>query len=179
MARVSLIAEQDHPELAVLIAHLTASRGGRLINLYRVLLGSPAIASAWLDFNSAVRFQTALDPVVREIAILRVAVLNGAEYQLRIHGADQALKAGLTAPQVAALADWQGSNLFTPLERAVLAYADAMTQLIDVPDATYNALGRYFNERQIIELTVLIGAYNMHTRVSRALRIDTEAAAKS
>jgi 4-carboxymuconolactone decarboxylase len=176
MARVSFIEEADHPELAGLIARFKAGRGGRFINLYRALLGSPTIAAAWFDFNTAVRFQTALDPVVREIAILRVAVLNGAEYQLRIHGADQALKAGMTAPQVAALAEWQGSDLFTPRERAVLAYADAMTQRIDVADAIYDELGRHFSQSQIIELTVLIGAYNMHTRVSRALRLEPEAA---
>ena len=73
MARVALITEQERPDLADLISHLKASRGGRFINLYRVLLGSPTIASAWLDFNTAVRFQTALDASVREIAILRVA----------------------------------------------------------------------------------------------------------
>ena len=176
MARVALVEEKDHPELAELIAHLKASRGGRLINLYRVLLHSPTIASAWLDFNSAVRFEIALDAGVREIAILRVAILNGAEYQVRIHGPAYALKAGLTAQQVAALVDWRSPDLFTPLQRAVLAYTDAMTQSIDVPDTTYNELGRYFNTRQIVELTVLIGAYNMHTRVSRALRLDVEAA---
>ena len=176
MARVSLIAEKDHPELAGLIARLKASRGGKFLNLYRVLLHSPAVAATWLDFNSAVRFGSALDAGVRELAILRVAIANGADYQVRIHAAVHAQEAGLTPRQVAALADWRGSDAFTLLQRAVLAYADAMTQQIDVPDAIYSELGRYFSERQIVELTVLVGAYNMHARVTRALRIDVEAA---
>jgi 4-carboxymuconolactone decarboxylase len=174
MARIPLIGETDRPELADTIAQLKAARGGKLINLYRLLLNSPTIASAWLAFNSAVRFQTALDAGVRELVILRVSLLNGANYQLRIHGgAEYAVKAGLSAEQVAALADRQQKlTVFTPLQRAVLAYVDAMTQTIEVPDGIYNEFARHFNSQQILELTVLAGAYNMHTRVTRALRLD-------
>ena len=49
-----------------------------------------------------------------------------------------------------------------------------MTTLIQVPDATFAALRPHFNEREIVELTVLIGTYNMHTRVVEALGIDPE-----
>jgi len=47
-----------------------------------------------------------------------------------------------------------------------------MTIDIQVPDAVQDELQRHFNERQIIELTVLIGTYNMHTRVFQALEIE-------
>lgn len=174
MARVPLIGENDRPELTETIAHLKASRGGRLINLYRVLLHSPTLALAWLQFNSAVRFQTGLSADLRELAILRVAILNGAEYQVRIHGPKYAREAGLSEERIAALGKWQASDLYTPSQRAMLAYADAMTQAIEVSDAAHSELARHFSERQVVELTVLIGAYNMHTRVSRALRIDAE-----
>ena len=49
-----------------------------------------------------------------------------------------------------------------------------MTRDIDVPDAVFAELRKHFNERQIVELTVLIGTYNMHTRVGQALQIDPE-----
>ena len=51
-----------------------------------------------------------------------------------------------------------------------------MTRDVEVPDAVYDEVARHFNERQIVELTVLIGAYNMNTRVLAALRIDPQAA---
>jgi AhpD family alkylhydroperoxidase len=179
MARIPLIGETDHPELSALIAHLKAARGGKLINLYRLLLNSPAIASAWLDFNSAVRFDTALDAGVRELIILRVSILNGADYQVRIHGAAYAGKAGLSGEQVAALANWRKNpDLFNPLQRAVLAYVDAMTKSIEVVDAIYDEFARHFNPQQILEVTVLTGAYNMHTRVARALQLDIEPGAQ-
>ena len=65
-------------------------------------------------------------------------------------------------------------RFFNARERAALAYADAMTRDVAVPDDVFAALRTHFNERQIVELTVLIGTYNMHTRVFTALQIDPE-----
>jgi AhpD family alkylhydroperoxidase len=172
MARVPLIGE-ERSDLALFIARVKTERG-RLINLYRVLMNSPAIAAGWLDFNSIVRYGTTLDAALREMIILRVSILNGAEYQARIHGASHALKAGLSAEQIAALGEWQDSALFTDAQRAALAWTDAMTRQIEVADALHDELKRHFSDQAIVEITVLAGAYNMHTRVARALRIEPE-----
>lgn len=172
MARVPLLGE-DHTPLAPFIARVKKARG-KLINLYRVLMNSPAVAEGWLDFNSIVRYNTSLDAALREIIILRVSILNGAEYQARIHGASHALHAGVTAEQIAALADWQPSALFTPAQRAALAWTDAMTRDIEVSDALHDELKRHYNDQAVVEISVLAGAYNMHTRVARALRIEPE-----
>jgi len=177
MARVPLIGE-ERSDLAPFIARVKAERG-RLINLYRVLMNSPPVAERWLDFNSAIRYTTSLDAALREMIILRVSILNGAEYQARIHGASHALQAGLSTAQIAALADWQPSTLFTPAQRAALAWTDAMTRDIEVPDALHAELRRHFDDRAVVEITVLAGAYNMHTRVARALRIEPETQGKA
>ena len=174
MARVPLIDETDSPR-AALIAKLKGARRGKLLNLYRVLLNSASIAEAWQAFNQAIRFNTTLDDQARELAILRVAQLNGADYQFQIHATQYAPACGLTPQQVAALDGSEHSSLFQPAHRALLAYADAMTVDIEVSDAVFNKLKQHYNDTQIVELTVLIGAYNMHTRVGRALRIDAEA----
>ena len=174
MARVPLIDEND-AALAALIAKLKGARRGKLLNLYRVLLNSPAITEAWQAFNTAIRFNTALDDQARELAILRVSQLNGADYQFQIHATKYAPEAGITPQQVAALDGSENSSLFQPAHRALLAYAGAMTTAIEVPDDVFYKLRRHYTDAQIVELTVLIGAYNMHTRVGRALRIDPEA----
>ena len=49
-----------------------------------------------------------------------------------------------------------------------------MTRQIDVPDDIFAAVRAHYNERQIVELTMLVGAYNMLTRVLKALQIDPE-----
>ena len=172
MARVPLIGE-ERSDLTPFIERVKAERG-KLINLYRVLMNSPAVAASWLDFNTVVRYKTSLDAALREMIILRVSLLNGAEYQAKIHGASHALHAGLTADQIAALSQWQDSTLFSPAQRAALAWTDAMTRQIDVPDALHDDLKQHFNDQAVTEITVLAGAYNMHTRVARALRIEPE-----
>jgi 4-carboxymuconolactone decarboxylase len=174
MARVSLIEETDHPELLDSIAKIKGARGGRLINIYRLMLHSPALASAWFDLNQAVRYGTQIDGQSRELAVIRVAILNEVEYVQRAHGPAYALKEGLTPEQVAAVANWQLSKLFSDRQRALLAYTDAMTRQIDVADAVFAEVRKHFSERQTVELTMLIGAYNMLTRFLKALQVDPE-----
>jgi alkylhydroperoxidase family enzyme len=174
MARVRLIDENDAVEHHELMRKIKGARGGRLINIYRLMMHSPSLASAWFDLNQAVRYSTEIDGQSREIAVIRVAVLNKVEYVLRAHGPAYALKEGLTPEQVEALADWRGSDLFSGKQRALLAYTDAMTREIDVPDAVFDQVRTHFTERQTVELTLLIGAYNMLTRFLKALRVDPE-----
>lgn len=179
MARVSLIDENDRTELTDLIERIRGARGGRLINIYRMMLHSPPLASAWFELNNAVRSATEIDGQSREIAIIRIAILNEVDYILRAHGPAYALKEGLTPEQVQALADWRPSALFDDKQRALLAYTDSMTRDIAVPNDVFEPLRRHFSERQIVELTMLVGAYNMHTRVLKALEIDPEGSTAS
>jgi alkylhydroperoxidase family enzyme len=174
MARVSLIDEDNRPELSGLIAKIRGARGGRLLNIYRMMLHSPAVASGWFELNQAVRFNTEVDGQSRELAVMRVAMLNGVDYIVEAHGSTYALKEGLTTGQVDALTEWSASGLFSHRQRALLAYVDAMTRQIHVPDEIFEAVRTHYNERQVVELTMLIGAYNMLTRVLKALEIDPE-----
>ena len=176
MARVPLIDEHATPDIAALVAKIRGARGGRLLNFYRALLHAPGLASAWLDFNNAVRFQTSLGDRARELVIMRVAALNGADYVFDVHRSRYAEPAGVTRAQVEALRDWRKSGLFGPEESALLAYVDAMTRDVAVPDAVFKGLQAHFSVRAVVELTVLVAAYNMHTRVLKALDIDPEPA---
>jgi 4-carboxymuconolactone decarboxylase len=174
MARISLIEDKDHPELTGLIGKIRAGRRGSLINVYKLLLHSPPLAAIWLDFVSAARFKTELDGRLREIVIVRVAHLNRTAYVFKQHVPQLSAPEGLTDDECAQLADWRAAKSFSARERAALAYTDAVTRDIDVPDDVFDALRPHFSERQIVELSVLIGLYNMHTRVFTALKIDPE-----
>lgn len=174
MARVPLIEETEHPELADSIAKIKGARGGRLINIYRLMLHSPTLANAWFELNQAVRYGTQIDGQSRELAVIRVALLNDVEYVQRAHGPAYALKEGLTPEQVAAVANWQSSKLFSDQQRALLAYTDAVTREINVPDVVFADVRKHFSERQTVEMTMLIGAYNMLTRFLKALQVDAE-----
>jgi alkylhydroperoxidase family enzyme len=174
MARISYIEEKDHAELAELIGKIRAGRRGALINVYKLLLHAPPLAAIWLDFVSAARFKTELDGRLREIVIIRVAHLNRTTYVFKQHVPELSAREGLSDAECAALADWRNAASFSARERAALAYTDAMTRDVAVPDAVFEALRPHFSEQQIVELSVLVGLYNMHTRVFTALGIDPE-----
>jgi alkylhydroperoxidase family enzyme len=177
MARVPLLREQDHPELAEAMAKYSAGRRGKLINIYRMLLNAPPLAESWFNHSNTVRWKTSIDGRLREIVIVRMGHLTRSAYVLRQHVPALALADGVTLDECDALADWRASKCFSERERAVLAYTDAMTRDITVPDAVFAEVKRHFNDREIVELTVLIGSYNMNARVLQALELDLEPAA--
>jgi len=173
VARVSLIKEGERPELSGLIGTIKAERGGRFPNLYRALLNSPSVAEGWLKFFTAVRQKAKLPGRYRELAILRVALLNGADYEYRAH-VPFALQEGVTQVQVDALPGWQVSGKFDDRERAVLAYTDCVTREIRAPDAVFAELRRHFDDRELVELTATVAGYNLVSRFLEAMQIDHE-----
>src|SRR5262249_31643416 len=162
MARISLIEEAEHPELAEVIGRIKAGRRGSLINVYKLLLHSPALAQTWFDHNGAVRWKTEITGRLREIIIIRIAHLNGVDYVLAQHVPGLALAEGLSLAECDALADWRSTGLFDARERAALEYAEAMTLSTAVPDAVFADVRQHFSNREIVELSVLIGTYIMH-----------------
>src|SRR5215467_9199830 len=75
MARVSLIQEREHPELAEMIARFRAGRRGKLINIYRMLLNAPPLAESWFNHSNTVRWKTTIPGRLREIVIIRMGQL--------------------------------------------------------------------------------------------------------
>ncbi len=169
MARIPY-ADDQNPEVAALAAQIRKERG-KMHNLYRMLLNSPPVARGWLNLLTAVRQQCKLAGRYRELAILLVAIINGAEYERAGH-VPHAKKEGVTDAQIDALSDWQNSRVFDEAERAVLAYTEAMTKEVHVSDAVFAAVTRYFNQREMTELTATIAAYNLVSRFLEALQID-------
>jgi alkylhydroperoxidase family enzyme len=172
MARIPYADEKD-PEVAALADQIRQERGGRVLNLYRMLLNSPPVASGWLNLLTAIRQKAVLSGKYRELAILRVAIINGADYEYRAH-IPFALKEGTSQAQVDALRDWTRSDRFDEIERAVLAYTDAMTEDVQVADKVFDAVSKHFDAREMTELTATIAAYNLVSRFLEALKVDTE-----
>ena len=82
---------------------------------------------------------------------------------------------GVTEPQLMALADFEGSDVFTELEKLVIRYAVAITQTpVDVPEALFNSLGRHFSSRQMVELTSAIAWENYRARFDHAFGIEAD-----
>ena len=171
MARIAYV-DQNAPDIAPLAGRITAERG-KVLNLYRMLLHSPPIAEGWLKLFTAIRQQGTLNGRIRELVILRIAVINRADYEFGQH-VPFALKEGITQPQIDALRDGETTAFDDPADRVALAYADSMTCDVHVPDAVFDALQPHFDERGIVELTATIAGYNLVSRFLEALQIDPE-----
>lgn len=176
MARIDDIDESAAGIDAELLQAMRARRGGELLNLDRQLLHSAPLARGWNSLLGALRSHTQLEGSLRELVILRVAVLNRAPYEFAQH-APVARATGLSPQQVDAVASWQDSALFDARSRAVLAYADAMTLQVQVPQPLFDALRAHLDDRGIVELTATVAAYNMVSRFLEALQVDIEASA--
>lgn len=156
-------------QLKPLVDQITKERG-KVLNLYRMLLHSPPVAKGWLGFLTAIRHQCNLDAKLRELVILRIAVLNRAEYEFAQH-APIALAEGASQQQVDALRG-DDFELFNNVEKAALAYTDSMTRDIDVPEELFDAVKAHLTDQEMVELTATIGAYNLVSRFLEAIKVD-------
>ena len=174
-------------------AQLSARRSPNpLLQLDLTLLHSPLVASGWSSFLGSIRTQTTLSADIRELCICRVAVLNGADYEWDHHVpilqeagvAERAVaeiknrKAwrGWTVEDVDSVAEEGGTQRddcggLNELQRAVLAYTDAMTIGVKVSDDIFTPLKRLIDDRHVVEITATVAAYNCVSRFLVALDV--------
>lgn len=113
-----------------------------------------------------------LDPVIREIGILRAAFATGSQFVFSQH-CKAGRRHGLAEEKIEAIPHWNVVDLWSPLERAVLAYTDAL--IYDrgrVPDGVFEALHAEMSDEDILELTYHICGYNTHAMMCKALRLE-------
>lgn len=169
--RVPLIQPGTRAELAEIEAAIRAEREGEIAILYQVLLNSPSIASGWEKMLTAVRNRTLVPANIRELVILRVAVLNRASFEFDAH-APHARRAGVSEEAIESVAHWNESmHLYSGDEQLALALTDEMTTRIEVPEDLISDLRERFDARTLVELVATVAAYNMVSRFLVALSI--------
>ncbi len=151
--------------------------GGKLLNLDRILLHSPAFAKGWNALFGTIRGQLTVPPKLREISIMAVGSLNQADYEWAQHE-KEFLAAGGSKEQLAALKNvataQNNEKLFTEAERATLALANEMTRSIKVSDATMKRIRKLLPVDQVVELVGTIAGYNMASRFLVATGVELE-----
>lgn len=118
------------------------------------------------------RFQNGpLSHTVIELVKTRASQINGCAYCLHMHTAD-ALKAGERPERLFLLDAWRESVMYTPQERAALAWTEALTKVAETgaPDADYDGLKEHFSPEEIVELTMLISTINAWNRIAIGFR---------
>jgi alkylhydroperoxidase family enzyme len=162
-------ADIERADIKPLAGQIAAERG-TVLDLYRMLLHSPPVAAGWLRYLTAIRHECELPGSLRELVIMRIAILNGASYESEQHAAI-ALGVGIAQGQLNDLPNWNQSERFSDLERSVLAYTDMLTHHVRVTSEVFEAVRKHCSDRIMVELTATIGAYNMVSRFLEALEI--------
>ena len=117
--------------------------------------------------------ETTLGPQLIELVKMRASQINGCAYCLDSHS--KALrKAGETEQRIYLLDAWHESPLYSPRERAALAWTDALTRISEThaPDDAYEEVRRHFDEKETVDLTTLIGMINLWNRLAISLRYE-------
>lgn len=113
-----------------------------------------------------------LSPKLRELGQIRAGWTVGSQFVFSQH-CKACRDVGFTDEQVAAIPAWQVADCWSPVERAVLAYTDALVlQHGRVPDAVFAALQAELSDEEILELTYVTSTYMMHAVMTRALRLE-------
>ncbi|WP_420753815.1 carboxymuconolactone decarboxylase family protein [Rhodococcus sp. O3] len=113
-----------------------------------------------------------LDPHLRELGQARAGYARGSQFVFSQH-CKQMRSLGMADEKIAAIPSWQISDLFSPLERAVLAYTDGLVHDGGrVPDEVFAVLQAELSDSEILELTYITCMYDMHATMCRALKLE-------
>ncbi|MFG2546462.1 carboxymuconolactone decarboxylase family protein [Streptomyces sp. NPDC048594] len=156
-----------------LLAGMRARRpGSELIGIDLVLLKSFPLATGWNGLLGRVRAEFDLSLEYRELVMLRVAVLNKADFEWGVHYPAY-LQAGGTDDKCEALKEPNAADsaLFNKEERALLTLTDQSTKQVEVDAEVIEELKRLFGEQQTVEAVATVAAYNMVSRFLVALAV--------
>jgi len=137
-------------------------------NPYKTLHGAYKAMSGLQDFVTS----SGLEPSLLELVKLRASQINGCAYCVDMHYRD-ARKNGESEERLALVAVWREAPVFTPRERAALAWTEAVTLIAGsgVPDRLFEETRQQFKDEELVKLTLAVVAINSWNRVSVAFAI--------
>lgn len=137
------------------------------LNFYAAV---PSLTQALLALNTAIE-ESGLERSLLHLVKLRASQINGCAYCVDMH-TREARKDGETEQRLYLTSAWHDSFLYTPRERAALAWTEALTRLGDhgPDDALFDATRGQFDEAEIVKLTALVTMINTWNRLSVAFR---------
>ena len=144
------------------------------LNIYRMLANSEAGLKGFIRMGNALLYRCELDPVLRELSIIRVGRLSRAAYEVFQHERI-AREVGVADDKIAALRDATiEAPAFTDHEKAVLRYTDDVVRNVRASDKTLKAVQAILTPGALVELTLTIGYYMMVCRFLESMGVDGE-----
>ncbi len=116
---------------------------------------------------------SSIEATIQHLVKLRASQINGCAFCIHMHATDLR-KMGESEMRLYMLDAWHESSLYSPRERAALAWTEALTRVADThaPDTDYDILKGAFSEAEQVQLTLMIGAINAWNRLAIGMRAD-------
>ncbi len=153
------------------------SRGSDPGHIHRTVANAPNLLRRFVALADELRNATQLDAKLRELALMTVGRLTGAEYEF-VHHWNISLRVGVRREQLEQLADYAASPVFNAEERAVMRYAEEATRNVRVSELTFDALRGFLDNRRIMEVVMNVAFYNSVVRVIVPCGVELEEGAK-
>lgn len=173
MARLPFAERASIPDDLVYVWDRNAAEGGVPANIFRTLANNPALWRSYLRLGNGLWTQCGLDIAMRELVILRTAILHHSLYEWHQH-VRIGRQAGLSDERIVALHHWRTSELFSEPERALLGYVDAVAASDHPSDDAHNELAKHFDSSTIVGVNLLAGFYGMTAKFLGAMEVETE-----
>jgi 4-carboxymuconolactone decarboxylase len=174
VARVPLLNVEDVPEESRWLLERNARGENGLFNIYRAIAHTPDGLRQFMRLGSYLLTRSALEPRLREVAVLRTGALNRCRYEVA-HHVPIARRAGLSGAEIRAAIEGDEA----PLDErcaAVLRFATELTGDAHAGEQTFASLRAFLNDRGLVDLVLTVAYYNLVSRVLNGLEVDLEPA---
>lgn len=168
---MALLPYPDHDQLPANVRTILESRPPR--NVFRMLSHAPALMPGLMELTRAILYGARLDPVSRELAILRVGHLCGSHYEVSQHR-KIALACGLPQAKIDGTSADPDPALYDQRELLVLRMAQEMVRNVKAPPELLAATVASFGHEQAMELMVIIGTYVLLAQVLETAEVELE-----
>ena len=134
---------------------------------------APEAYAKLLSLGHYINTGTALEPSLLGFVYLRASILNNCSFCRGMH-TKELQRHHEPETRIAAVVDWQASDVFTPRERAALAWTDAVTRLDghEISDDAYAAVSEFFRDKDLADLTFAIANINAWNRLGIAFAME-------
>ncbi|PZH04654.1 carboxymuconolactone decarboxylase family protein [Streptomyces sp. NTH33] len=172
MARVSLTPPRTR--FFRLVEWYSKRAYGKVLDPARALAHNPRVLRSDLRFEQSVAKWNKLDPALKALAEMASAAAIGCSWCMDF-GYWVGRERGMDARKLQDVPVWRDSDAYTPLERDVMAYAEAMTATPPTVDDDLAArLRDRLGEPALVELTAMVAVENLRSRLNSALGLTSQ-----
>tara|TARA_R110002124_G_scaffold208301_1_gene374699 strand:+ start:460 stop:1044 length:585 start_codon:yes stop_codon:yes gene_type:complete len=143
------------------------------LNLIKVMAHAQGNVESVLRLSDAVLNRGVLNPVLRQVALIRLCVVMGSDYE-RTLLESVSVGEGMSQSLIEAAREGSASAKLDEMQRAAARLAEELNQSVRPSSETYDYLAARLSVRELIELVQAIGFYLMQARVIETFGVELE-----